>query len=91
MPKEGEQLEGMGSDDYSLDDYLTTSKDILEHALENNNYLEFTMMELGKLLKDMRGYMGVMRKKGEKLVGEVKDLRNRLDNSETQESFTKAK
>ena len=93
MPKEDEKLEGhyLGPEDYSLDDYITTIKEMLTHTLSNDNYLDMSLPEVGKLIKDLSGYVNIVKKKAAKVNDEFKDTKNKLENKEYQESFLQNK
>ena len=93
LPKLGEKSEGreFSSEDYSLDDYVTTIKDILGGLLANDYYISVQEEELGKTLKDLVAYTDVAKGKTEIVAAELKDLKNKLDNKEEQEGFLRNK
>ncbi len=81
MPTESDQAQGhyLNAEDYTTKEYLSTMVEMLAHALGNNNYLEFTPMELGKLLQDLNGYTKVLCTKTQKLEEELKDTKSKLE------------
>ncbi len=93
IPKEGEQATGhfLNAEDYTMDDYISTVKDMLGQALEKGSYLDMSLTDLGKLLKDLSGYVDMVKKKAEKQKEEMKDTKNKLENKEYQESFLQNK
>ena len=93
LPKEGEKLEGQcfSPDDYSIDEYIASIKDMLSHTLKNDNYLEMSLADIAKLVKDLNNYIGIVKKKAEKLNDELKEVKNTLENKEYQESFLQNK
>jgi len=93
MPKEDEKIEGhyLGPDDYTLDDYITTIREMLTHTLTNDNYLDLTLPEIAKLIKDINSYVNVIKKKADKLNEELKTIKNTLENKEYQENFLQNK
>eukprot|EP01022_Parablepharisma_sp_SALTPOND_P033344 TRINITY_DN88531_c2_g1_i1.p1 TRINITY_DN88531_c2_g1~~TRINITY_DN88531_c2_g1_i1.p1 ORF type:complete len:840 (+),score=144.91 TRINITY_DN88531_c2_g1_i1:312-2831(+) len=93
MPKEGEDNKGQtfGIEDYTLDEYLTTLKEMLEHALTADNYARMPPEELRKTLKDLSEYVKVAKKKGDTLEEYLKSIKNELENKEDQEGFLQNK
>ncbi len=90
IPKEGEEAD-LTAEDYNMDDYMTTINDMLGQALEKGNYLDMPLADLGKLLKDLSSYFNVVKKKAETLKEEIKDIKNKLENKEYQETFLQNK
>ena len=91
MPKENEQGHYLGPEDYTIDDYLVTIKDMLAQSVSNNNYLDMSLPDIGKLLKDLVGYTNIVKKKADKLTEDMKDTKNKLDNKDEQEVFLQSK
>jgi hypothetical protein len=93
LPKEGEKIEGqyLSADDYTLEEYIGTTKYILSSAMLNDKYQQMTMTELAKLIQDINGYIAIIKKKAERLSEELKESKNALENKEYQEEFLKTK
>jgi len=93
LPKEGERIEGqyLSTDDYTLEEYIGTTKDILTSAMINDRYQQMSMTELAKLIKDINGYIDIIKKKAERLTKKLKESENALENKEYQEEFLKTR
>ena len=93
LPKDGEKSSShfLNSDDYNLDDYITTVKEMLSHVIDNDNYMDMSLVEIGRLVKDLNNYIAVIKKKSDQLSDELSDIKNKLDNKEYQETFLQNK
>lgn len=93
LPKDGEKIEGqyLSSEDYSLEEYVGTVRDIVGNAMVGDKYQQMDTTELSKLIQDINGYIVIIKKKAEKLSEELKEVKNALENKEYQEEFLQTK
>jgi len=91
MPKEGDNTDGhfLGTEDYSIDDYIMYMKDMLSYSLKDNKYSTMPAQEIEKFLKNIAGYLNVIKKKAENLNVDLNEKKNNLENKEIQENFLK--
>lgn len=90
---EGKQLEGhyLGAEDYTIHDYIANITEILADCLKNNNYLGYSLQEIGKLIRDLNGYIGVVKKKADLMKDDLENVKSTLENKKDQETFMQEK
>jgi len=91
MPIEGKDSKGLGIEDYSLEDYLNSIKEILIYLLSDGNYEKIQKEEIFKIIKEMTEYINISIKKSQKNKETLKNIQNSLENKETQEAFLQSK
>ena len=81
----------MKSEDYSIDDYISNIDEMLAEGLKNNNYLGYSLQEIGKMWKEMSSYAKIVKKKAVAMKAELTDTKIALDNEKQNEEFIQKK
>ena len=83
-------LEGhyLGPEDYTIEDYITNVKEMIGQTLKDNAYASMPSAELEKFLKNIAGYINVIKKKAEKLNLDYAEKKSQFENKEIQGSFS---